>query len=80
MNYFDAVDFSECHSEEVISSFDTQFDINLLNFGSVLQIVPPKIGNDGSFIYNIYLYSLVLRQFHDNAVVLTIHFKIKNCM
>ena len=25
MNHFDAVDFSECHSEEVISFFDAQF-------------------------------------------------------
>ena len=25
MNNFDAVDFSECHSEEVISSFDAKY-------------------------------------------------------
>ena len=27
MNHFDAVDFSECHSEEVISFFDAQFTL-----------------------------------------------------
>ena len=29
MNHFDAADFSECHSEEVISFFDAQFTCTL---------------------------------------------------
>ena len=38
MNHFDAVDFSECHSEEVMFSFDAQYTSKLTIRNSFLDI------------------------------------------
>ena len=50
INHFDAVDFSECHSEEVISSFDAQFIMKFNRSLTPLFLFLSKIsgGNDSN--------------------------------
>ena len=42
MNHFDAVDFSECHSEEVISFFWRSVYMNKLDWGAEIQCLDKK--------------------------------------